>query len=73
MRTQSLNYVNYDVYLFSCLLKNYNDEFRNMPYDEQFQIIPDLYKRFSQSGYDNPNKSLYECMIDYLSDGNWTL
>ena len=64
-------FIGYDTYLLSCLLKQYNTTFEQLPYDEQFEILPDLYERFKQSGYDNPNKGLYECILDYLSDGNF--
>lgn len=66
-------FIGYESYLFSCLLKQYNTEFEQLPYDEQFEQLPDLYERFRQSQYNQPSRGLYECIVDYLSDGNFTI
>lgn len=66
-------FIGYDTYLFSCLLKLYNTTFEQLPYDEQFELLPELYERFKRSTYNRYGKGLYECIVDYLSDGNFEL
>lgn len=63
--------MNYNQYLFSCLLKLYNTEYEQLPYDEQYDVVKEAYKRFTKSAYNNPEKPMYECIVDYLSDGNY--
>lgn len=60
--------MNYNVYLFSCLLKIYDKEFNELEYDLQFQRVPKLYEDFFESDFNNENKSEYDCMIEYLED-----
>ena len=61
--------MNYNTYLFCCLLKHFNSEFDELPYDEQYDVVKEAYKKFKKSEYNNPNRSEYECMVSYLSDG----
>lgn len=65
--------MNYDTYLFSCLLKLYNSEFEQMPYDQQYDMLPVLFELFENSKYNDVNRGLYECLIDYFSDGYFTI
>lgn len=55
------------MYLFSCLLKEVNKEFAEQPYDWQYDVLPDLYKEFIESSYNDVNNSAYDCMINYLN------
>ena len=73
MKNHTEVFIGYDTYLFSCLLKHYNTTFEQLPYDEQFELLTELYGRFEKSEYNNPNKGLYECIVDYLSDGNYKI
>ena len=59
--------MDYDMYLFSCLLKEVNKEFAEQPYDWQYDVLPDLYKEFIESSYNDVNNSAYDCMINYLN------
>jgi hypothetical protein len=59
--------MNYDMYLFSCLLKEFDKHFAEEPYDWQYDVLPDLYKQFEMSLQNDVNKSAYDCMIDYLN------
>jgi hypothetical protein len=65
--------MDYKVYLFSCLLKQYNTEYDELPYDTQYDLAKLLWKDFDESTYNDPNRGLYECLIDYFSDGNFDL
>jgi hypothetical protein len=58
----------YDEYLFSCLLKEYDEDFASLPYDEQFDNLPRLYKEFEKSPFNEREESLYACIERYLLD-----
>lgn len=58
----------YDMYLFSCLLKRYDVEFKESPYDWQYDVLPRLYKMFLLSPENNQIKSAYDCMINYFDN-----
>ena len=58
----------YDVYLFACLLKLYDESFNQAPYDLQFNDLFTLYKRFLLSPENNEINSAYDCMIKYLKN-----
>ena len=60
--------MNYNEYLFSCLLKIYDKEFEQMEYDLQYEKIAQRYLGFTQSKFDVDTKGEYECMIEYLED-----
>ena len=60
--------MNYNEYLFSCLLKIYDKEFEQIEYDLQFEKIGGLYSEFTQSKFDVDTKGEYECIIEYLED-----
>ena len=55
------------MYLFSCLLKEFDEHFADEPYDWQYDVLPSLYKEFETSEYNDVNKSAYECMLNYLN------
>jgi hypothetical protein len=56
----------YDTYLFACLLKEYDDDFNNEPYDLQYDMVPGLFKEFEKTKFNDKNKSLYDCIVEYL-------
>lgn len=58
--------MNYDVYLFSCLLREFSAEFNNRPYDEQYDIAMVEFKKFEASTFNDVNKGAYECIENYL-------
>lgn len=58
---------NYEIYLFSCLMKLYDKSFDLLPYDVQFDILPTCYRDFELSEFNVDNKGLYECITDYLN------
>jgi hypothetical protein len=59
--------MNYDVYLFSCLLKEFSYKFEQRPYDEQYDIATNEFKKFESSKFNDINKGAYECIVDYIS------
>ena len=60
--------MNYNEYLFSCLLKIYDKEFEQMEYDVQYFIIAQRYLTFTESSFNVETKGEYECIVDYLKD-----
>lgn len=58
----------YNFYLFSCLIKLYDKEMNNLEYDLQFEKIIYLFADFQMTDFNDKNKSLYECIINYLED-----
>jgi hypothetical protein len=56
----------YDEYLLAMILSNTFDEFRDLPYDEQFDRLRGIYAAFVKSGYDKTEKPLHECIDDWL-------
>ena len=60
--------MNYNEYLFSCLLKIYDKEFEQMEYDLQYERIAQRYLGFTQSKFNVDTKGEYECIIEYLED-----
>jgi hypothetical protein len=60
--------MNYNVYLFICLLKLYDKEFNELEYDLQFQDAPKLYDDFFASDFNDTNESEYDCIVAYLKD-----
>jgi hypothetical protein len=59
--------MDYDMYLFSCLLKDFDKHFADQPYDWQYDVLPELYKEFEDSKFNLEWRSAYDCMIDYLN------
>jgi len=57
-----------DMYLFSNLIKLFNSEFEELPYDEQWDTLPSLYEDYDKSKFNVDTKGAYECMINYLEE-----
>jgi hypothetical protein len=60
--------MNYNVYLFICLLKLYDKEFNELESDLQFNKAPKLYEDFFKSSFNDTNKGEYDCILAYLKD-----
>ena len=60
--------MNYNEYLFSCLLKIYDKQFAELEYDLQYEKIAQRYLGFTQSRFNVDTKGEYDCMIEYLED-----
>ena len=59
--------MNYQQYLFACLLKEVSSTFAALPYDEQYEAAIEQYKYFEASKYNNPSTGLYECLTKYIN------
>jgi hypothetical protein len=60
--------MDYDMYLFSNLIKLFDSEFEQLPYDEQYDNLPTLYADYDNSKFNVDTKGAYECMINYLQE-----
>lgn len=60
--------MDYNEYLFSCLLKLYDKNFEQMEYDLQFDRVAHRYLGFQQSEFNDSEKGEYDCIINYLED-----
>lgn len=60
--------MDYNQYLFSCLMKLFDKEFDEMPYDRQFDKAIVEYELFENSKFNDGNKGEYECIVEYLTD-----
>lgn len=63
--------MNYDTYLLSKLLIDNGTltngvVFESLPYDNQYDIIEQVWEKFDTSGFNNPNKGLYDCINKFL-------
>lgn len=58
----------YNQYLFGEILKSKNKMINEVEYDLQFSLILQEYEKFSSSSFNNDNKGLSECIMDYLND-----
>jgi hypothetical protein len=58
----------YELYLFSCLLKLYDEQFDARPYDEQYDVLPALYEEFKLSVYNDDDTNLYDCIELFLKN-----
>ena len=60
--------MNYNQYLFSCLMKLFDSDFEQMEYDIQFDVAIAEYEEFENSKYNDVNRPEYECIVEYLTD-----
>jgi hypothetical protein len=56
----------YEVYLFSNLLKLFDFDFDELSYDYQYDEAFVKYEEFDNSEFNVGEKPLYECMVNYL-------
>ena len=60
--------MDYNLYLFSNLVKFYDKKFDELPYDLQFDLLPSMYEDYMCTIFSLQDKSEYDCIIDYLKD-----
>ncbi len=58
--------MDYNQYLFSCLMKLFDSEFEQMEYDIQFDVAIEEYVIFENSKFNDGNKGEYDCIVEYL-------
>jgi len=61
--------MNYQLYLFSCLVKLYDKKFESLEYDLQYDLLPSMYAKFQESPqFLNSNIGEYEAIIAYMKE-----
>jgi hypothetical protein len=58
--------MNYSLFLFSKLYDSIIGV--NYEYDYMYDDLQTLYKVFEDSGFNNKNRSEYDCIVDFLKD-----
>lgn len=64
--------MNYELYLFIMLYRQYCTEFDSLEYEEQYEVAPMLQKVFLDSKFNDPNRDLYTCIALWLDSIDWT-
>lgn len=60
--------MDYQSFLFSCLLRAVNKTYDKLPYDLMFKEHLGLLEEFLESDYNDKNRSEHDCMYDFLKD-----
>jgi hypothetical protein len=60
--------INYEMYLFSNLLKLYKTGFDDLTYDDQYDLLLVLYDEYFLSKFNVGSRGVYICMEQYLDD-----
>lgn len=60
--------MNLNVYTFCCLLKEYDEDFAALSFQEQYDAAPKYYKTFLASKYNKENLNLTEAIELYLQE-----
>lgn len=60
--------MNINVYTFCCLLKEYDEDFAALSFQEQYDAAPKYYKNFLTSKYNKENLNLSEAIELYLQE-----
>jgi hypothetical protein len=63
--------MNYSLFLFSKLYDVFVGV--NYEYDFMYEDLQSLYKVFDDSGFNNPNKPEYECIVEFFEANRLTL
>lgn len=58
--------INYEQYLFSRLWASADDSFAELPYDEQWDLIPDKWREFEKSAYNVDTTPLLDCIVAFF-------
>lgn len=58
--------IGYEQYLFSQLWAAKDDSFAELPYDEQWDLIPSKFREFEKSQFNIDTKPLYDCILAYF-------
>jgi hypothetical protein len=60
--------MNLEVYTFSCLLKEYDEDYEALTYQEQYETIHEYYKDYAKSKQAKNSSELTVGMVEYLED-----
>jgi hypothetical protein len=58
--------MNYDFYLFSRLAVDMELIDSELEYDLAFEDALELFNEFEESSFNDGNKNLYDCIVDYI-------
>jgi len=58
--------IDYEQYLFSQLWAEKDDSFAELPYDEQWDLIPDKWREFEKSAFNVDTMPLYDCILAFF-------
>lgn len=58
--------IDYEQYLFSQLWAQKDNSFAELPYDEQWDMIPERWRQFEKSNYNVGDKPLYDCILAFF-------
>ena len=67
--------IDYEMWVFSDLMRYYNDDWKDEDYDVLWEELFPLYKEFHNSAFNVDSKSAIQCMGEFLTnkfkqDGN---
>jgi hypothetical protein len=60
--------IDYEMWMFSDLMRCYNEEWKDEDYDVIWEELFPLYEEFENSKYDVDSKSAIDCMHDFLTN-----
>lgn len=60
--------MNLEVYTFCSILKDYDEDFVSLSFQDQYDAAPKLYKQFIHSKYYNNKLDLIEAITEYLDN-----
>ena len=60
--------MNLEVYVFTCLLKEFDDDYESLTYEEQYETIHQYYKDYAKSEEAKNSSDLTKGMIEYLEN-----
>lgn len=63
----------YEQFLYYNLLQEHGKIPSGIEYDILFERIPDYYLAYTNSKYDDPNKPLVECMLEFINSDEFSL
>ena len=59
--------MNYSEFLFVNLLREFNSNYNELPYDEMFSEYSNLFIDYENSKFNVDNKTEYQCMCDFFN------
>lgn len=62
---------NYDFYLFGRMYIDMVSK-NNLEYDEEYELVCNLYEEFVNGPFDNPNTDLYSCITFFFNSKKLT-
>jgi hypothetical protein len=60
--------IDYEMWVFSDLMRHYNDDWKNEDYDVIWEQLFTLYEEFENSKFNVDSKSAIQCMGEFLTD-----